>query len=410
MKLSSLIFATLLASPASAAEPTENRVWTSSTGTTLEARATAIQNGCVVFESATGRIVKVPLDKMAAEDRATLEKHFEAGSASAPAKLDQPLGSTIGPVDAGGSNYHFYVPKTLKAGRQYPMLFYTSSGGGDGGTLNALKEGAEICGWIIACSVESRNGGTDNHQHAAKCVEHLQETLPIDPKRVYYSGNSGGARMAFTNAAALEGAGVLAQIAGARPDELKKGIPYFFISGAYDYNRSDTSSSFAKVERQAAIRFHPDGHANGPDWLLTEGMVWLESQWHLKSKKPDPARADFEAAAIGWIASLQSGQAHRAAWWSHYFSTQGMLPANLANIKALNATLSAESTNAAYIQGLEELEKIAEDIFAKGAPGSIFESTSPAIQKRADTLLQKHASTPWIKEVLEGMKKKTDKA
>lgn len=410
--ISPLAFFLASASVILAAEPTALRAWKSSTGTTLEAKATGIQNDTVTFEGAGGRIVKVPLDKLAEEDRKTLQDHFgvKAAAAGAPVILAHPLGATAGPIAAGNSNYYVYLPKSLKAARKYPMLFYTSSGGGDAGTLNALKEGAEMCGWVIACSVESKNGNDESFDHAKRCVNHLKTALPIDPKRVYFSGNSGGAREAFHSASELEGAGVLAQIAGAKTDELKKGTPYFFISGAYDFNRYDTSRSYAAVTRSGTIRFHPGGHGNGPDWLLTEGMVWLETQWQRKTKDTGPARSEFETAALAWMQSMKTSEPHRAAWWANYFTEGGVLPVNQTKLAALKTGLSTDPKNAAYIQGIADLEKLSASLFAEQSGASLFEHTSPDIQKRVDKLLEQHSATPWIKDVLEGMKKKTDKA
>ena len=38
-----------------------------------------------------------------------------------------------------------------------------------------------------------------------------------------------------------------------------------------------------------------------------------------------------------------------------------------------------------------------------------FEHTSPAIQKKADKLLEQHATTPGVKEILAALKNKTGK-
>ena len=396
----------------SAAAPTELRGWKSTAGTTLQAKATAIENGVVLFQSADGRVVKVPLAKLVEEDRKTLQDHFKVEDATGePAKLAHPSGETSGPIDAGGSNYFVYIPKSLKAGRTYPMIFYTGSGGGDAGTLNEMKEGAEICGWIAACSVESKNGSTSNPEHAERCVAHLKKGLPIDPKRIYFSGNSGGARSAYKNAADLGGAGVLGRIAGAQPGELKKGCHYFFISGSYDYNRYDTSHSFAQVQRSSAFRFHPSGHSNGPAYLMTEGMVWLESQWHRKARTKGPERAEFEKAALAWVADTKTAASHRAAWWAAYLAEGGVSAANQADLASLQTELSKTPEHLAYITALKELEEFAADVLAelpRGAP-ACFEHTSPEIQKKVEKLQEANSSTPEVKEVLEALKRPTDK-
>lgn len=273
------------------------------TGTTIEAKATSLTNGVVTLEAANGRVIKVELTQLSEEDRAFLHGHFGASLATAstmaPAALAYPLGTVSGPIDAEGSHYYLYLPKSLKQGRKAPLLFYTHSGGGNSGRLNPLIEGAEICGWILAVSVESKNGmdRAATQPHVKHCLDQILATLPVDPKRVYFSGSSGGTREAFSNSLEFGGAGVLAVIAGGQPSELEKRKSYYFITGATDFNRYEISHSYKVVKSNAALRFYPGGHGDGPAWLKTEGMVWLESKG-LQKWKDAPERPDFESAAL----------------------------------------------------------------------------------------------------------------
>ena len=75
--------------------------------------------------------------------------------------LPHPQGEVVGPIDTGeGAKYFLYLPKTLKKNQKAPLLFYTNSGGGNKANLNSITEGAELCGWIMAISVESKNQNT----------------------------------------------------------------------------------------------------------------------------------------------------------------------------------------------------------------------------------------------------------
>lgn len=408
-----LVLVSLFLALVAHAAPTEMKGWKSKAGTTLEAKAVSVEAGQVTFEKKDGKTLKVALDKLADEDRKALEAHFKVdASGNAGVDLGQAQGETLGPIDAGGSNYFLYLPKSLKGNRKFPLLFYTSSGGGSADTLKPLIEGAEICGWVVACSVESKNEGDveKNHEHAKKCVAHLQKTLPLDEKRIYFSGNSGGARMAFTNASKLDGAGVLAQIAGAKSDELKKGNHYFFISGAYDYNRYGTAASYTEVARSSAFRFHPGGHTNGPDWLVTEGIVWLEGQWHRKAKEESPTRADYEAAVLAWIEKIRVTGDYRAAWWASFLRESGVMAANTSALEKY-ADLTAEPANAAYADGIAKLEEFAALVLSTGPQGApqCFEHTSEEIQREVKKIEENHSATPWVVEITEGLKKKTDK-
>ncbi len=403
-----------------AAESTEVRSWKSTAGTSIEARAKSLDGGVVTLVTPAGREIKVPADKLAAEDRALLEKHFgQAGgktptASGEPAALAHPLGKVAGPIEAQGSHYFLYLPKSLKAGRNVPLLFFTNSGGGNAGRLGAMLEGAEICGWILAISVESKNGMSvpESVAHCRNCVSHIKETLPVDPNRVYFSGTSGGSREAFENSVDMDSAGVLAIIAGAQKGQISRRKHYFFISGATDYNRYGTSQSFSEAKTSAAFRFHPKGHTFGPEWLVTEGVVWLESKWHKKAKIRDDARADFETAALNWVEKLKKTEPWRAAWWAAHLTEDGlMLPASQTRAAALTKELGSHADAVAYAKAIKDLEDFAADVLSEGPNFSpdCFNHTTSGIRKKAETLASRYATTPSVKDICAALGNPTDK-
>jgi len=410
----------LLSGTLRAAAPTEVRSWKSVTGSTIEARATSFQDGVATLETPSGRVLQVPSAKLAPEERSFLDEHFgrtgvgETKDEGGPAALAHPLGKVAGPIAAGGSHYFLYLPKSLKTGRTAPLLFFTNSGGGNPGRLSAMLEGSEICGWILAISVESKNGMDvpESVAHCSNCVSHIKETLPVDPKRVYFSGTSGGSREAFENSVAMDSAGVLAIIAGAQPGQVNRRKHYFFISGATDYNRYGTAKSFSEAKSSAAFRFHPKGHTFGPEWLVTEGMVWLESKWHQKTNTRDAARADFETAALDWVETMKDVEPWRAAWWARQLTDDGlMLPASLARAAALTKELGTQADAVGYAKAIKELEDFAVKELSEGpnySPGC-FNHTTPGIRKEAEKLLLRHGGVPWVKDICAALGNPTDK-
>jgi hypothetical protein len=357
-----------------------------------------------------GKQFKLPITRLSPEDQA----HIKASSTVPAVTQTAPLagsGKVMGPIMAEGSSYYYYVPVSLKQGDKAPLLFFTGSGGGDEGAVRKMVEGAEICGWIVACSVELRNGLADDEypKQTDRCLKDLFKTQPIDQERVYFTGNSGGARAAFMNAKHFSGAGVLALIAGAKSGEISKTQNNFIVSGATDFNRYDTASAYAESPKKSAYRMHPGAHSDGPDWLVTEGIVWLETMGVTKSRQTAPSRESFESAAIRWIEKMSAAEPYRAAWWARFFKTQGMGSKNLEKITSLDAELSKSPVNLAYIKGISDIEKFALEVLAAGNFASVFEHTTPEIQRKADKLLQAHAETPWIKEIAAELKKPTGK-
>lgn len=420
-----VILTALLHAPSLPAQavPTEMRSWKSTAGTTIEARATALADGKVSLETADGRKLDVPVEKFSEADQAFVKSHFgapEPGGANLPPRGQPPvglphsLGETTGPIESDGSTYYIYLPPTLVADRAAPLLFFTGAGGGNAEVLKPFIEGANLAGWILACSVESKNGATveDNHRHAKNCLDHIKANLPVDPKRVHFGGNSGGARMAFHNNAVLDGAGVLAIVAGARPEQEIAGKLYHFINGAYDFNRGDSAASYAKLEKDAALRFYPGGHNGMPAWMAAEGMLWLEAMHHRRINAGNPARRDFEAALLAWAGDLvKSANAHRAYFWADFLRTSKVMEENQAALDALLAKTASNETNKAYVEALASLEGFARRTLS-GAPREDPQRhghTSEEIQKAMDRLASTYPSAPaWIKDILVAAKKPTD--
>lgn len=413
--ISAFLAVSLLGSMFVSAAPRE---WTEqATGRKINAEFVAVE-GDQVKLSINGREVLVPVARLSEADQAYLKIVGDPGTpapAEAPGgvveekKANSPANKVQGPVEAEGSNYHYYIPTTLAPGAKAPILMYSGALGADANTVKGMIEGAEICGWVAACSVESSNRADPelNQTNIAKSMKHLIANQPVDPARLYFSGHSGGARMAFRANKRLKGAGVLAYIAGAQDDEISRSHRYFIVSGSTDYNRYDTATTFAAAKKISAYRLHPEGHTNGPGWLMTEGMVWLQMMANVDAGTMTPERAAFEGRAIEWIEKTKGSAPHRAAWWARSFKTVGVSPVHSAKISALDAELSAGPENAAYIKGIADIEEFADSVLAKISIYSEKGHTTPEIQKKCDKLLVEHSGTPWISDVLTALKNKT---
>jgi len=394
------------------------REWTDqATGRKITAEFVALKGDQVTL-SINGKEYQLPVAKLSAEDQAYLKIVGDAPAApggapaapaETPAKAPVKDGTVVGPIEVEGSSYYYYLPTSLVPGKKVPMLMYSGALGGNAGMVKNMIEGAEICGWIVACSVEAHNSTEAelNQTHISRAVKHLISTQQVDEKRLYFSGASGGARRAFTANKRFKGAGVLAYIAGAQDDELSRSNRYYIISGATDYNRYDTADTFAKARKVSAYRLHTKAHENGPLWMLTEGIVWLQAMGYKDQGGTPPERAAFEEKTLAWIGNMKGQEPHRAAWWANFLKTEGVTPASQPKVAALADELLKDPVNLAYIKGIADIEDTAEDVLAKISKFSEKGHTAPEIQKRCDKLLVPHAETPWIKEVLTALKEKT---
>lgn len=407
-----------------AAAPTGPRDWKSSSNTTIHADARSLEKGIVTLRKADGTTLKVPLEKFAPADRDALADHFGADAAE-PASgsgqplvtdgLAHPLGKISGPIKTGdGSSYFVYLPKSLRQGRKAPLLHFNGSGGGSAASLKGYLEGAERHGWILAACVESKNANPvpSNHQHATRCVEHLLETLPIDPDRIYFTGQSGGGAMSFYNAARLKGAGAIPLI-GYIPQgtSIKRGH-YFICGGATDWNRYLCGQATVQLGKDAVHRVHPGGHSSTPSWILNEGITWLTGR-HLaaagRKRELDAERADYEAAVLTWIGTLREKEPHRALFWCRFLIDDYKAKGPTATTaQTIARELAKDETNVRYVEGIEAIDRFSRDYYATFEyTGYANGLTSARIMKAAEKLAKEYAGVPFVEDTALEMGLKT---
>jgi hypothetical protein len=424
-----LLLLALMAFPAFAA-PTEVREWTSKAGTKLTGSALAMKAGKVQLKT-QDRTIVVGLQQLSDDDQAYLTKHFgaEAMSAVATAKssadelvtdgLPHPVGEVVGPIDAGdGATYFLYIPKTLRKGRLASLLHFNDAGGGDANSLSQLIAGAERNGWIVAANVESRNGPdhpVKNHEYAKQCVKHLTETLPIDRKRIYFTGRSGGGAMTFYNAAKLKSAGGIPQIGYIPPEVKVSNGAFFIISGTTDYNRYHSAAAAKSIGKDAIHRFFVGAHTGCPDWLMEEGIMWLNGKFLAKNKR-SAAHAnealDYEAMMIDWIKKHAESEPHRAYYWAVFLKEDyGLSGTNAAALSAISSSLAQKPECVSYVQGIAAIAQFSEkyycDVYQQTDASAIFGHVTPKLVSESEKLSAKFSGVPMIEEIVRELGQKT---
>ena len=353
----------------------EFRTWTAADGsTTIEANFVRFAGKEAELCLKTGKRIRVPIAKLCEADRKYLaairsgkdpeSDSSSSASADSASELPYKVGRVTGPVEAGAdAHYFYYVPKSLKPGRKAPLLFYSNSGGGNTRLLQDIVKGAEMSQWILAISVESRNGREwdENFRSAELAVKQILKTLPVDDDRMYFTGNSGGGAQAFYNYDQLDGFGLMPSI-GYIPNETS--VPRgdcFIINGAWDYNRYTSAHARNAIGDTAIQRFHTGGHWDAPGWIMVEGMVWLEGKFLAKKGKRFPeVQEEYVAAVLEWIDKLKNSEAHRAYYWAVFLKEQLRLtPAQSAAVGKVVTVLGANRNNRLYVEGIAEIDEFA---------------------------------------------------
>jgi len=428
-----LLFAALLASSA-LAEPTALREWTSLAKTKISAVAKSCDGSVVLLTASDGRDIELGIDKLIPADQDFLLQHFGHLSAAAPEGeaqdsrrpfvkegLAHPIGEVAGPIDAnGGGTYFVYLPKTLRKERNAPLLFISTAGGGKANGLKKYTPTAERLGWIVAISVEAKNGypnfPEENFSYSEACVKHLQEALPIDGDRLFFTGNSGGGATSIRNLIGLDGAGAM-PVVGYTPSgqEVQKSALLYGIGGTTDYNRYLTARAASLQGDRGVHRFYAGGHGGSKERDFVDGMFWLEGRF-LAEHADDFAkdRLDYEVATIGLINDLKENAPHRAYYWAQFLlgDTYQISGENRVVLEPIATALSADSTNQNYVDGLAALDSLSDDVFAEFGEGggSKMGHSTAKTESAAKAIQEQFTGTPEIEELAKALQEPTVKA
>ena len=189
-------------------------------------------------------------------------------------------------ADAGQS-YALFLPSTYSPARKWPILYALDPGARGRLPVERFREAAERYGYIVAGSNNSRNGPTEIAVAAVQAMlNDSRSRLSIDDRRIYFTGFSGGARLAIAVASSYTGlvAGVIGSGAGF-PPQIKPAATmpfvYFGVAGIQDFNFVEMRQLNRTLdELGVAHRFavFPGGHEWPPQEVCLNAIEWIELQ------------------------------------------------------------------------------------------------------------------------------------
>lgn len=401
-------------------EPTESREWTASSGHSITAIALKVKGGKVVLKKANGRTVSVPVSKLVDADREFLAGHFklndeasvggdgdDAGGDTREAAddLPHPLGKTTGEISCGGGfSYYLYLPKSLRKGKRHPVLYIMSPGGGSARTVGRYIKGAERNGWILAVSRQSKNGFNKSALACDGMMDHVERTLPIDKKRIYTTGFSGGSRMAYVMSQRRKKiSGIIACGAGGEIGSRKQIV--YGLCGSNCFNRSDMAHSFKRVSHKGAVlRYFTGRH------VWANGEFCEDAITHLNGVFLSANQSDYEddyAEYLRQLASLVKDSAEknplRAYMWADFASQYDF---KNTVINKIHQDLGGDDVNKLYVAGLFKIRGFAEKTFGKISSSQW--KSDPRVSSACKREAKKYVGTPW-EEVLNKMSEDAQK-
>ena len=182
-------------------------------------------------------------------------------------------------------SYALYVPSNYTADKEWPVLFCFDASARGLMPVDRLRVAAEKYGYLVAGSLTSRNGPWAANSIAAQAmVKDVSTHFPIDPRRIYTTGVSGGARVATALALSGLAKGVIACSGGFPvPDAVPRQVPFAFFgtTGVEDFNYWEMRHLDEELEARYAehrLVIFDGGHEWASAALMMEAVEWLELQ------------------------------------------------------------------------------------------------------------------------------------
>ncbi len=387
------------------AGPTESRLWTSSNGHSVIAAAMRISGKKVVLRKPDGKTVMVPLSRLVEADREFLAQHFSQdadsrkGEKEAADDLPHPLGKMTDEIPCNRKySYYLYCPKSLRRDKKHPVLYIMDPGGGNVTTAHRYIKGAERNGWILAVSKQSKNHFEGSLDACKAMMRHVEKTLPIDRRRVYTTGFSGGSRMAFMLSRERKGiAGIIAGGAAGKIGRRRQVV--YGLCGSNCFNRTDMAHAFKTIfHRGSILRFYPGGHVWPDDEHIEDAITHLNGVFLSANRT---SYLDDHAEYLRQLESLVKENVDsnpmRAYMWAEYANRYKF---ESKAISEAYQKLGRDPMNILYVKGLYKIRKFAQKTF--GQYGYSEKQSDPRNSSACKREARKYIGTPW-EEILKKM-------
>ena len=215
------------------------------------------------------------------------------GAASAASAQDLPRGTIVEDVKCAADpsqSYALYLPSNYSAARQWNLLIGFHPGARGRAIVERFQAAAEQYGYIVAASNTSRNGPWAVSAAAAKAMSiDLGQRFAIDPRRIYATGMSGGARVALQIALNNESiAGVIASSAGYPDSQPRSSVKFalFGTAGTEDFNYIEMRMLDRKLKSPHRLAVFEGGHTLPPESVALEAIEWMEIQAMKSARRP----------------------------------------------------------------------------------------------------------------------------
>ena len=414
--LASFLLGLSMIGGALAIKPTEERTWTSTSGTKVTAVALELtKNGSVELETPDSRKITLGIDHFSQADQDFLEKHFRGSGDVAGPPLN--TGTHRGPIEADAdTSYYLYLPKDFDKSAKSPVMIWTQSDGAKKETLERFSEAADLLGMIIASPVEARNEGQvtllNNLVHSNDVLRKLRRNHSIHSKAIHYGGNNTGAAAAFWNSTKNKSAGTFT-VAGFFTKEMTGGNEgfHFMAGGATSANRYLTAWSADKFGDSGTHYLYEGGREMPEEKDVTIGMIWMYSQGLYEGLASRTTEAkSFERRVLPWLKELAETSGEDAAYLAQTLAKECPLRGSFKNeIDEFRSKLGQSEAAIAHVKGREALDEFSKKELSKyGDHYSPLKEHAPKkFERMTELLADKNPKAKDLHEIFKQLAKPT---
>lgn len=191
---------------------------------------------------------------------------------------------TVSCIQHPDEAYALYLPRAFNADRKWPVIVALDPGGVVLVPMKLLHPMAEEFGCILICPCKVKNGPLQPAFQAMDATwRDLSSRFPLDLRRIYVVGFSGGARMAslFPLVTGQIPAGIMACGAGLgyglKPEQLAQPL-YFGFAGYADFNyweMVDLQKTFSDRSRPSRFVFTDHPHNWPAESVCRRALTWF---------------------------------------------------------------------------------------------------------------------------------------
>ena len=274
---------------------------------------------------------------------------------------------TVTCTDNQSYSYALYLPSYYNDSLKWPVIFILEPVARGALATNVFKLAAEKYGYIIACSNDSRNGlFLDNYKIVEIFTTDVYSRFKIDDTRIYFSGFSGGSRVALSIAvlnnsiAGVIGCGAALSSNPEFHPNKSHDFVYIGLVGNKDMNyleMFDMEEFMTSIGISNSLRIFEDGHRWPPSETMLDAIEYIEIEAMKKGLQPIDSgfiNMLFEKTKLQTLAQIDSGNLVEAM---HQYKNRIRTFKGIAEITEIEQNMQLLEQNKSFKKERKSVEK-----------------------------------------------------